>query len=142
MFDEKKESVGVAREVAEREINQWLDKKKIHQTTREGYKDNIDLLIESIVRGDLAYVPDTNGFKHKLCHPLEADGVQTITELEYKGRLNDKMLNPYTKGVAAGDAFGRLDAIICALTSQSRGIINNLDSLDKKISTAIAVFFI
>jgi hypothetical protein len=84
----------------------------------------------------------TNVFSHKLCIPIESDGVVTVTDLTYRGRLNDKLLNPYTKGIAAGDAFGRLDAIICALTDKPRGIINALDSIDKKIATAIAVFFI
>jgi hypothetical protein len=132
----------IAREVAETEIEKWLEVKKIHKSTRESYKDNIDLLIESIMRGDLTYEPKENGFIHKLCHPLDNGEVTTIDTLTYKGRLNDKMLNPYTKGIAATDGFARLDAIICALTGQARGIINSLDSIDKKIAMAIAVFFI
>jgi hypothetical protein len=38
----------VSREVAIEEINQWLDFKKVSDSKREVYEDNIETLVEAI----------------------------------------------------------------------------------------------
>ena len=127
----------ISKEKATEEINGWLDKKKVYETTREQQKDSIDLLIEAMMNGDLILDEKTNELKHKLLFPLSE-----TTELVYKSRLNDKMLRPHLQGVKANDADGRLTAHISALTSQPKAVIDSLDSADKKIMMSIAVFFL
>lgn len=130
----------IVKDVAEATINKWLDTKKVFKTTRETNADSINLLIEAVMEGCLTHNESDNSLTHVLLHPQQSE--QPVTSLTYKGRLNDNMLQKYLKGVASNDGDARLNAIIAALTDQPRGVINALDSIDKKISMAIAVFFI
>jgi hypothetical protein len=142
MFTENNEPIkDITPEIAEVEITKWLDKKKVYQSVREANKANIKILVEALTRGDLVHLPETNGFKHRLLHPIESE--KKTTELEYAGRLNDITLSKYMKGVDSDDGDERLIAILSALTGGTpKGLIRALDSLDKKIAMAIAVFFI
>ena len=129
----------IDRSVAVAEVEKWLDKKKVLQSVKEQFQDNIDLLADAISEGHLILGEDFT-FKHTLLHPFGEE--EKVTELTYKSRLNDKMLKPYLNGVKIGDSEGRFLAYIAALTSQPRGVLENMDSVDKKISMAIAVFFL
>lgn len=130
----------VTREIATKEVNSWLNSKKVLNSQRESNEENVDLLIEAVMEGILIFDDKTNIIKHKLNFPL--GDAEDIKELTYKHRLNDRMLEPYLKGLKPNDGDGRLAAHICALTEKPRGIIRNMDSVDKKISVAIAVFFL
>lgn len=130
----------ISREQATAEVKSWLDKKKVYESTRESQKDSIDLLVEAIVNGDLVLDSSTFEFKLKLLFPDALSG--EITDLKFKPRLNDKMLKPCLNGVKSADADGRLLAYVSALTGQTKGVLEALDSADKKIVMAIAVFFL
>lgn len=136
------ESKKITREQAEAEVTAWLDKKKIFQSTRERLEDNVELLIDAIQEGTLVLNQDDWKFTHTLLHPFGSDESAKITSLVYRSRLNDKLLKPCVQGVKANDADGRLLAYIAALTDQSRGLLESMDSVDKKIAMAIAVFFL
>jgi hypothetical protein len=132
----------IVREVAEAEINKWLDYKKVFASVREKNKDSVELLIEGIMNGTLT-LNEGHQITHQLLVPLTGEGGETtVTSLTYKPRLNDKMLQSHMKGVANDDGDMRLLAIISALTGSMKGIVINLDSVDKKIAVAIAIFFI
>lgn len=128
----------VDRDTATLEIESWLDKKKVYESTREAQKDSIELLIEAMMAGDLTLDSKTNEFTHKLLIPESAN----ITEMKYRARLNDAILRPYLNGVKGGDADGRLLAYTAALTQQPKNILSALDTADKKIMMAIAIFFL
>jgi hypothetical protein len=130
----------VDRETAEAEVNAWLEAKKVFPSTIEDNQESIKILTESIMYGVLTFEPKDNSFTHKLLFPLGEDGT-TFSELKYTHRVNDKMLQKFMKGVSARDADGRLNATIAALTNTARGIIEGLDTMDKKVSNAIAIFF-
>jgi hypothetical protein len=132
--------VKITRDQATAEVTGWLDKKKVYETTRELQKDSIDILIEAVMRGDLKLNPETFVFTHTLLEPESVNN--EIKELTYKPRLNDKMLKPYLNGVKTTDAEGRLLAYVSALTGQVKGVLESLDSADKKIMLSIAVFFL
>lgn len=132
--------IRVSREVANRELESWLDFKKIFPNSREANADSIDLIEEMISEGVLSIDEETKEITHNLLFEIGEE--TTINKLVYKARINDKMLNPYLKGVKSNDADGRLTAYIAALTSQHRGVISSMDSQDKKISMSIAVFFL
>jgi len=126
-------------EQATKEINAWLDSKKIMHATKEANQDSIDLLIDGMVEG-LLTVEKSNEIIHSLAFPIGDD--DKIKNLTYKHRINDRILEPYLKGVKPADSDGRLIAYIAALTGQLKAVIKNMDSVDKKISLAIAVFFL
>lgn len=130
----------VTPEIATKEVNAWLEAKKIMKNTRDSNEDSTQLLIDAMVEGIIAIDEKTMVITHNLNFPI-GDG-EEIKKLEYRHRLNDRLLEPYLKGVKPTDSDGRLTAYICALTQNSRGIIKNMDSVDKKISLAIAVFFL
>ena len=130
----------IAKEVAEAEIEKWLDFKKILAGERERNSDTIALLVDAIMEGALEYDESTNKLKHYLLHPFQNE--QPLTELTYLPRINDNMLQPNLRGVSAKDGDARLIAVICTLTGQARGIIQKLDSTDKRIALSIAVFFL
>jgi hypothetical protein len=130
----------IAREVAIEEIDSWLDKKKVYESTRETHKDSIDVLIDAVVNGDLTLDEKTNELRHKLLFPDAVNNA--ITELVYKPRLNDQLVRPHLNGIKNNDGDGRLIAHTAALTSQSKNILSQLDSADKKIMMSIVVFFL
>jgi hypothetical protein len=130
----------IDRETAEKEVNAWLESKKCFPSEIEKNKDSVEILVEAIMYGTLTLNETEKTFTHQLLFPLGEDGA-TVTELTYKHRINDKMVQRYMKGVSATDGEGRLNATIGCLTETARGIIEGLDTKDKRIANAIAIFF-
>lgn len=126
----------MTREIAEQKITNWLDKMKVFSSIRKKYQDNIDILIEGLSNGVLQYDDQENSITHELLFPFKER-----TMLKYKSHLNDRILSPYLKGVNLNDSEKVLQAIIGALTDTPRGVIAELNSMDKKISSSIAIFF-
>ena len=126
-------------EKATEEIDGWLDKKKIFPSAREELKDAIEILVEAISLGFLS-LNDKGEFSQELLFPLKEE--QALTHLEYKARLNDRLLEPHLKGVKAGQADARIVAYLACLTGQAKGIIKALDTADRKITNSIVIFFI
>lgn len=126
-------------EQAVEEIDGWLDKKKVFPSAREEYQSLIDTLVEAISLGYLS-LNDKGEFKQELLFPLKEE--QAVTHLDYKARLNDRMLEPYLKGVKSGDGTARIVAYLACLTGQAKGIIKALDTADRTITNAIVIFFI
>lgn len=131
----------VAQEVAKEMVEKWLNRKKVYPNVRVKYEDSIEVLTDAIQAGDLVYDEEKHLFEHTLLFPLGEDG-KGVTQVTYKGRLNDIELSKYMKGVDATDGDERITAIIAALTMQARGIIKGFDTADKKIARSIAAFFI
>lgn len=129
----------VALDVAEKEVESWMDKKKITQSMRDSLKDQVKILVESVCDGLLILDTETNEWKHILNFAI-GEG-ESIKELTYLSRLNDRILEPALRGVKGDDGDKRLQAYISALTGKAKGIIANLDTVDKRVSTAIASFF-
>lgn len=129
----------VAREVAEKEINQWLDYKNIKEGKREAFKDSIGRLVEAVMDGCLTLRED-KVLVQSLGFPTE--GEAPVSELEYKPRIRVGAVQNHLKGVKADDADGRLVAYVAALTSKPKEVIKALDTEDFNISQAIAIFFL
>ncbi len=130
----------VTAEQAEREINGWLDRKKIFNSTRDDHEASIRVLVDAIMFGCLILNEDDT-FTHNLLFPIEGESASTDV-LTYKSRINFRMLEPYLKGVANNDGSGRVFAHLACLTGVAKGILKNLDPADRRISDAIVVFFI
>lgn len=133
----------IAREVAEKDVTKWLDMKKVSASLRESYRDFIDIMIDAVQDGALK-LEDDGKWTHKLIWPIGQgdEGTGKLDTLQYHMRINSKMLRPYLNGVKQGDADGRMDAHIAALTKTAREIIASMDSsTDKRIANAIALFF-
>lgn len=129
----------IAPEVAEAEITAWLDAKKVMEDIRTNNVSFVETLVSAISEGRLIRDSEKNELTYKLSFPIGSG--EAISELKFKARINDKMVRPYLKGVKGDDSDGRMNATISALTGQARAIIDEIDSVDKKVVMAIAVFF-
>jgi len=128
-------------EIAEAEIESWLDKKKILPGLRDARREHINQLVECIQEGVLELNTETFEFTHNLLEPF-GSGEKLTSQLVYKPRLNDKQLQPWMKGVRGDDAEGRMLGYVAALTNTNRLLLELMDTADKRISMAIAIFFL
>lgn len=131
MFEEK-----VSLSVAQEEVSEWLDHLRITPQLRQNHKDMIDTLIEAVSFG-LVEINEDKTITQKLQFP-----VGEVSELKYKSRLNDYILEPYLKGVKTSDGDARILAYKAALTGVLKVNIQKMDSSDQRIANSIVVFFI
>lgn len=132
-------NVKVFRDQALKEINEWLEFKKIGDKKREDASEQIEVLVNAIVEGVLT-ITDEKKIVHALKFPL--DGELLISKLEYKPRLRVADIHTHMNGVKGSDADGRVRAYVTALTSQPQNIIKALDTEDYSIAQSVAVFFL
>jgi len=130
----------VSKEVALKEVNKWLDYKKVDETKRSESSDAIEAIAKCIEAGHLSYSSKDNTFVQTLKWPIGADS--SIKELTYKARLSMNDVHVRTKNVKSGDAHGLITAYICALTEQNSGLIGGLDTEDNRVAQSIATFFL
>lgn len=130
----------MTKEMAEQEVNAWLDRKKIFKSIRETNKDYIDTLVDAMCEGVLSLDQETWEWNHTLLFPIGEN--ESVKSIKYKPRLNDKMLKPFLNGVKNQDSDGRLLAHVAALTNTPREVLASLDSADKRISMSVAIFFL
>jgi hypothetical protein len=123
-------------ERAEKEVKKWLDKKKVLLGTREAYKDHVKIMVDAFAEGVLQLNED-NTITHELLFPFE----QGKTHLTYRARVNDNDKTDWFKNVPDNDGELRVIALIACLTNTAKGLIAKLDSVDKRIASAISVFF-
>lgn len=129
----------VSKEVAGKEIEAWLDYKKVSESKREASAESIATLVNAICDGALSK-QDDNTLVHELKFPLENE--MSLTKLEYKPRLAMSAIHTQLQGVKPSDADGRLIAYVAALTGKAKGIIKGLDTEDYAIGQAVAIFFL
>lgn len=130
----------VSLEVAEKDVNSWLNYKKLSTAKKEDKKDAIKKLIALIAEGKITLDPDTFILKHELC--FEVGETAKIQKLEYKPRINVGELQNNLRGVdVMEDMTGYMVAYGAALTGQPKGIIKLLDTEDFTVVQTIAGFF-
>lgn len=132
----------ISREVAQAEVEKWLDYKRVNSKKRETYEDNIETLVESITNGFLTLGED-HVFQHSLKFPItNSDGETTVSTLEYKPRIKVSEIQKYMQGIKPTDGDGRVAGLIAALTGKTKAIVKDMDTEDYTISQAIAIFFL
>lgn len=142
-FEQEKlgSSSKITKEQAEKEIESWLNYKKIDPLQREEQKAQIDALVSFVQNGHLILNEDFT-FTHILKFPLGEDGKIPVKELKYQARLKERDLSYKLAQFKSDDSEGRLMAHYQALTGEAKGIIAGLDKEDIKIARSIAVFFL
>jgi hypothetical protein len=129
----------VNKETATREVESWLDFKKVGAKRRETYKENIDTLVSSIEEGVLS-LSENKEFIHELKFAL--NGEVPISTLKYKPRITVESVQMHMQGVKSSDLQGMICAYVAALTTQPKGVIKHLDTEDQSIAQSIAIFFL
>lgn len=132
----------ISEEVAIKEVNKWLDYKKVDDLKREENKDNIKELVHAICMGYLSLDKDFN-FVQKLKFPIEADDKSIVaSEFKYKPRLRMAEIDSKTANIKATNPFALIGAYISALTDTNSGIIKQMESSDYSVARGIAIFFL
>ncbi len=131
----------VNQEVAQEDVNEWLDAKRIPNHKRESNENLIEDLVQNVVNGVL--IVSKEKIVHNLMVPLEnGEGEVTITQLEYKTRMTVEEYHNSQKGVKTGDVNGMLLGIVSGLTNQNKGVLKKMDTGDWGICSTIATFFL
>lgn len=130
----------VTQEQAEKEVNEWLDYKKISQSKKASKKDNVDTLVAAVVDGDIIFTPE-HTIKQILKFPLSVDK-DAVKELEYKARLSTAQMQAAFKGAKMTEAYGMIASLVGVLTGEMTPSIGAMDSEDFSIAQAIASFFL
>ena len=129
----------VSREIAEADVQRWLEAKRIRQTKRESLKEYIESLVLEVMDGFITIDENCN-LTQKLRFPIGLN--ENVKELNFETRLKVLDVNPFLQKVAQGDNDGRVLAYILAATKQPLGFIQALDTEDLGVSQSIAVFFL
>lgn len=130
---------GINRELAQQEIESWLDFKKINEKKREAQKEQIETLIDAVADGSLTLSPDK-----KLIQVLKfpTEGEMPVTKMEYAPRLKVSTIHEKLQGVKSTDADGRICAYIAALTNNPKNVVKAMDTEDYGVAQAVAIFFL
>lgn len=134
------ETKKVPLKVAKKEMDNWLDHKKVKSKKRDDFAEHIETIVEGICDGTLTLDPKTFEFTHKLSFPLGDDG--NITELKYRSRMMVEEINSRMKGIKANDVDGRIVRYIAALTEQPSAVVSKLDTEDNSLAQAFVQFFL
>lgn len=137
-LEKTKSTIIINKDQAKKEVDRWLEAKKVKQSAILESADSIDQLADDVADGFLVLNED-NKWIQKLVWPLGNNG--QVTELIYKPRITDLDISKYSKGIKPQDFRGQINAVTCALTDQPMGIINKLDTEDRRTARSLSGFF-
>jgi len=126
-------------EQAKKEMESWLEYKKISPAKRETNAQSIEAIATAISDGTLR-LDDNFNLIQTLKFPIGDEMV--LKELTYKPRINVGLVRKAMEKVKATEADNRIAVYISVLTSQTLGTIDKLDSEDQSIAQSIAIFFL
>lgn len=130
----------VTLEVAQNEVKEWLEYRKISASKVESLKDSVEELANAIADGDIELNEDKS-FKQNLKFPIEGESGK-IETLVFQPRLKIATVNAHLQSVKSTDLNGMVVAYIAALTGKPKALITSLDSTDYSIARSIALFFL
>lgn len=130
----------LAPEVAQAEVQRWLDFKRINEKKREEKKESIESLVSYFEDGTLELQEDYT-IKQTLKFPIGAN--EAVKELTFKPRLTVKEINNAKNKNAKGfDTDSYITDRMAALTGVNRELLLNLDTVDAGVCNTIVVFFV
>jgi len=126
----------VSREIAEQEVEKWLDFKRVRPKKRKDMEDSIKELIESFEEGILELDSATHEIKQNLI--WEAGNRKFLT---FKPLLTVGASQRRLQSVKSSDGHAMISAYVSELTGENSGIIGGMNTEDYGISRTIAGFF-
>jgi hypothetical protein len=130
----------VSEDVAEKDVNRWLDAKKISDDKRQSMSDTIKEMVGYVKEGNLIISDDG-----KITQVLnfEIGEEDKVSELQYQNRISVDDIHKRMIGsqIKAGDVDGRIRVYVAALTKKPYALIGKLDSTDWSVASTIASFF-
>lgn len=128
----------VDEQTAEKELNRWLEAKRVPARKREQNDQVLTTLAGAIQDGRLI-VTDTGQITVKLLYPIGNGG--EIDRLDFSNRIKAKQVRKMKVNDDAFDTMGQVMAIAAAATNNSMKLLGELDNEDYSLIQSIAVFF-
>ena len=125
----------VSKEQAQKEVDAFLDFKRISSGKRIACEKNIERLVDAVCDGTLVINEDTKEITQKLHFPV------SFSELKYKPRLTAKQIQNATNGLKPEDSMGRAFGYIACATGEDRNVVASMDAEDYSIAGDIVIFF-
>jgi type I restriction-modification system DNA methylase subunit len=131
----------LSKEQAEKEVNQWLDFKKVSDRKRSTKENiaNILKLVNAFEDGILSLDPTTHVITQELLFPVGKDG--KIDKLNFVPRIPMQKITDELKGVQTDDIGKFMLAYIAAVTGETKNVLVHLDTEDYSIASSISAFF-
>ena len=130
----------ISLDVAQAEIDKWLDHKRVNTKKREANQSTIESLVMAVQAGRLTFNDESKKLVQTLDFPLGKNN--DVKTLEYHSRIGVGTIHKHLKGLNSNDADGRLLSYVSALTSQSKALIGNMDTEDYSVGQSISIFFL
>jgi hypothetical protein len=127
----------ITKEKALKEVEAWLDYKKVKDGQKEALKGQVSTLVDAMQAGEITMDANTFVITQNLQFPVES----LFDKLEYRPRIEIGAIHKVSAAVKANDFDGKTTAYISALTGKGFSHIQKMDSEDYKIGQAIALFF-
>jgi len=128
-------------ELALKEVEAFLDRKKIYPKRRATLQGAVDTIAEAIQYGQVTIAED-GAITQELLDPIVDDkGNAVLSKISYSARIAPSIM---ASKIAALKSQTMEDKLLChtmAYSGQAAGIINKLESTDRNTCDAISLFF-
>lgn len=131
--------MNVSIEVAQQDVNRWLDSKRISDKKRQDNERVVDTLVSAVMEGNLVWDDEKKLLKQILQWPVGEN--EELKSIEYKHRITQGDISARLRNSKSDDAFAVMGVYISAITGQPVAILDKLDSSDYSIAQSVAVFF-
>lgn len=132
----------ISEDLAQQEVDKWLNAHKIRKTVREKNASYIATLTDAMIDG-LLVLNEDNSFSQTLLFPIQdEDGVVKVANLNFKYRFKVRELSREVEGINPNNPIELTVSFVSALSCISRPLVLSMDYSDYKISSAVASFFI
>lgn len=130
----------VPQEVAEQDVNKWLNSRNTSESKKSKMADSIKELEAYVMEGKLI-VKEDGTLLQKLDCPFGEESV--VSELTFKNRITVGDIQKRMTGnnIKSGDIDGRLMIYACALTGKAFEQIAKMDSSDYSVTSTVTSFF-
>lgn len=128
----------VDEQTASKELERWLDAKRVPSRKREQNDQVLETLKAAIQDGRLI-VTDTGQISVKLLFPIGNN--DDIKKLNFTNRIKAKQVRKMKVNDDAFDTMGQVLALVAAATNNSMKLLGELDNEDYSLIQSIAVFF-
>jgi len=129
----------ISYEIAQQEVNKWLDARRVSVSKRESQEAAISSLIEAVMYGNIV-IDENNQITQTLTYPIGEN--DSFTKLTYKTRITQGEVSTRISALKNSDSLSVISAYVSALTTQPLSLLQKLDTTDYSLCQTIAVFFI
>lgn len=126
----------VSQGVAVKDVNRFLDYRKVSDKRREEFKDQVDSLVEMVMDGDMV-VNDDCSITYKIAFTEDLPWSELKFMPRVKTRVVHEILRNHVKG---SDGDGRVYAYLAAHSGITFGEVRLLDSFDSSRLSSLALF--